>query len=149
MIPTKSLVAFVVAELVSGVRYQVQSKHGTGGQKMANEKRLIDANDLKNEMLEENPYIYLSPFGYCACSPKTDGELVFKREEVLLAIDSAPTVDAVEVVHGRWEQVQMWATKAKYRCSVCGREIMSATKVNIEKYPYCHCGAKMDGDGNG
>lgn len=66
---------------------------------MANEKRrLIDANDLKNEMLEENPYIHLVPFGYCACSPKTDGELVFKREEVLLAIDSAPTVDAVEVV---------------------------------------------------
>ena len=50
------------------------------------------------------------------------------------------------VVHGRWEQVQRWATKAKYRCSVCGREIMSAVKVNIEKYPYCHCGAKMRGD---
>ena len=46
--------------------------------------------------------------------------------------------------HGRWEQVQRWATKAKYRCSVCGREVMSAIKVNIEKYPYCHCGAKMD-----
>ena len=57
----------------------------------------------------------------------------------------APTVDAVEVVHGRWEQIQRWSTKAKYRCSVCGREIMSAVKVNIEKYPYCHCGAKMDG----
>lgn len=49
------------------------------------------------------------------------------------------------VVHGRWEQVKKWETKAKYRCSVCGREIMSAVKVNIEKYPYCHCGAKMDG----
>lgn len=47
---------------------------------------------------------------------------------------------------GRWEQVQRWATKAKYRCSVCGREIMSATKVNIEKYPYCHCGADMRGE---
>jgi hypothetical protein len=54
----------------------------------------------------------------------------------------------VEVKHGRWEQVQRWATKAKYRCSVCGREIMSAVKVNTEKYPYCHCGAKMAGDGN-
>ena len=49
------------------------------------------------------------------------------------------------VKHGRWEQVQRWATKAKYRCSVCGRGIMSATKVNIEKYPYCHCGADMRG----
>lgn len=53
--------------------------------------------------------------------------------------------DVAPVVYGRWEQVKEWATKAKYRCSVCGREIMSAVKVNIEKYPYCHCGAKMDG----
>ena len=63
--------------------------------------------------------------------------------------DAAPIImypiadEAVEVVHGRWEQVQTWATKAKYRCSVCGREIMSARTVNIEKYPYCHCGADM------
>lgn len=49
----------------------------------------------------------------------------------------------VELIEGKWEQIQRWATKAKYRCSVCGREIMSATKVNMEKYPYCHCGAKM------
>lgn len=59
--------------------------------------------------------------------------------------DRFPTADVAPVVHGRWEQVKEWATKAKYRCSVCGREIMSAVKVNIEKYPYCHCGAKMDG----
>ena len=50
------------------------------------------------------------------------------------------------VVKGKWEQIERWATKAKYRCSVCGRTIMSATKVNIEKYPYCHCGAKMSED---
>lgn len=50
---------------------------------------------------------------------------------------------------GRWEQVQRWATKAKYRCSVCGREIMSAVTVNIEKYPFCHCGADMRGEEDG
>ena len=60
-------------------------------------------------------------------------------------IEDAPVADVAPVVHGQWEQVKKWATKAKYRCSVCGREIMSAVKVNIEKYPYCHCGAKMDG----
>lgn len=60
-------------------------------------------------------------------------------------IEALPAADVAPVVHGRWEQVKKWATKAKYRCSVCGREIMSAVKVNIEKYPYCHCGAKMDG----
>ena len=61
------------------------------------------------------------------------------------ALKNLPAADVAPVVHGRWEQVKEWATKAKYRCSVCGREIMSAVKVNIEKYPYCHCGAKMDG----
>ena len=49
----------------------------------------------------------------------------------------------VPVIEGKWEQVKCWETKAKYKYSVCGREIMSARKVNIEKYPYCHCGAKM------
>ena len=92
---------------------------------MATEKRLIDANALKVKGFADHD---------------TGEGIVFVQD-----IDEAPTVDAVEVVHGRWEQVQRWATKAKYRCSVCGREIMSATKVNIEKYPYCHCGAKMDG----
>lgn len=61
------------------------------------------------------------------------------------ALKKLPAADVAPVVHGRWEQVKEWATKAKYRCSVCGREIMSAVKVNIEEYPYCHCGAKMDG----
>lgn len=69
-------------------------------------------------------------------------EAVWKSARALKKI---PAADVAPVVHGRWEQVKEWATKAKYRCSVCGREIMSAVKVNIEKYPYCHCGAKMDG----
>lgn len=47
------------------------------------------------------------------------------------------------VIEGKWNQIERWATKAKYQCSVCGRTIMSAVKVNMEKYPYCHCGAKM------
>ena len=64
---------------------------------------------------------------------------------VVETIRAMKAADVAPVVHGRWEQVKKCATKAKYRCSVCGREIMSAVKVNIEKYPYCHCGAKMDG----
>ena len=62
--------------------------------------------------------------------------------------DNGDAIEISRVRHGRWEQTKEWATKAKYRCSVCGREIMSAVKVNIEKYPYCHCGAKMDGGDN-
>lgn len=80
-------------------------------------------------------------------STRSAYEAVWKSARALKKI---PAADVAPVVHGRWEQVKEWATKAKYRCSVCGREIMSAVKVNIEKYPYCHCGAKMDGgDDNG
>lgn len=75
-------------------------------------------------------------------STRSAYEAVWKSARALKKI---PAADVAPVVHGRWEQVKEWATKAKYRCSVCGREIMSAVKVNIEKYPYCHCGAKMDG----
>lgn len=67
-----------------------------------------------------------------------DGELYY--QDVQKELDKLYNITQK---YGKWEQVQKWATKAKYRCSVCGREIMSATKVNMEKYPYCHCGAKM------
>ena len=78
-------------------------------------------------------------------STRSAYEAVWKSARALKKI---PAADVAPVVHGRWEQVKEWATKVKYRCSVCGREIMSAVKVNIEKYPYCHCGAKMDGGGD-
>lgn len=61
-------------------------------------------------------------------------------------VEDFDAADVVERKRGEWVKVQCWATKAKYRCSVCGREIMSATKVNMEKYPYCHCGADMRGE---
>ena len=92
---------------------------------MTTEKQLIDAYKLE-DLVRSNSARY------------------HHVDDVIAAIAGQPTVDAVEVVHGQWEQVQRWATKAKYRCSVCGREIMSATTVNIAKYPYCHCGAKME-----
>ena len=67
-------------------------------------------------------------------------------------IVAAPTVDAVEVVHGRWiDDYDTFVQDNGYEsepihtgvvCSVCGRHSFA-----IE--PYCHCGAKMDGDGNG
>lgn len=59
-------------------------------------------------------------------------------------IEDAPTVDAVEVVHGRWERVipsksaAKWSTKVS--CSICHRQ-------GYTYHKYCpNCGAKMDGD---
>ena len=67
-------------------------------------------------------------------------------EDGCRVILEAPTVDAVEVVHGRWipvidEPTPFFdcATLSSYKCSVCGR-------YEDEEEPYCNCGAKMDGD---
>ena len=70
-------------------------------------------------------------------------------------IDNAPTVDAVEVVHGRWVGSGQWNHKPyrmknkekwqTYLCSECGHS--NGRRFNDKYCP--NCGAKMDGDGNG
>ena len=56
-------------------------------------------------------------------------------------IEDAPIVDAVEVVHGRWEKRLVDAEMQYYTddCSICGCS-------GEYWYKYCpNCGAKMDG----
>ena len=59
------------------------------------------------------------------------------------ALNGAQTVDAVEVVHGRWDAVCEYEDFLYAHCSVCGKRSEYMTN-------FCgNCGAKMDGDGNG
>ena len=105
---------------------------------MANEKRLIDANPIVQFIMDglNNPD-KMKALGHDAI-------------EILAEIEYAPTVDAVEVKHGRWiEKVDMVASyladceETFYECSVCN-------SANFGESPYCpNCGAKMDGDRNG
>ena len=61
-------------------------------------------------------------------------------------IDNAPAVDAVEVVHGRWEYMH----DSIFNCTNCGSIHIVETSMGNPKWRYCpNCGAKMDGDGNG
>lgn len=107
-----------------------------GGQrymsKAETEKRLIDANGLKKEIVDFK--VNLHPqnqdygTGYFSALSVVEGMLAY-----------APTVDAVEVVHGRWRIIDF---KGNVECSECGYT------MDLE-YKYCPaCGAKMDG-GNG
>ena len=109
---------------------------------MATEKRLIDANALigKARWMEE---------------PDGNGINCDILAVSVCAIENAPTVDAVEVVHGRWRKYTddrfngydnegriRYRKVYSYECSNCGRNV--AVKSN-----YCpNCGANMDGDGN-
>ena len=62
-----------------------------------------------------------------------------------------PAADVVEVRHGEWVFEFALAGHSFYHCSVCGRQESLLTKESTAEYfPYCHCGAKMDGgDENG
>ena len=111
---------------------------------MANEERLIDANAIPYEKRTEC-------FGH--------GEFFEVQKVYKEQIDMMPTVDAVEVVHGRWREkilVGGFAEEWGYVCSECGCTVSDRSNLGIGRYAsknqrlnYCpNCGAKMDGDGN-
>lgn len=111
-------------------------------EKTTSKKRLIDADALLNEFLkryterERNRNLV-----FAACEIKQDFADM---------ISDFPTVDAVEVVNGRWIGVDSsywrWSHDGAhtvehitFRCSECARK-------SIIKTNYCpNCGAKMDG----
>ena len=113
---------------------------GMGCLKMANEKRLIDANaliyDIQNKLWD-----YETVDGITATT-------VLKQ--TVTDIRNQPTVDAVEVVHSQWDTVfyERNGTLASYS-HICPKCKYFYRDVHFKGYNYCPtCGAKMDGDGN-
>ena len=70
---------------------------------------------------------------------------------ILEMMKTAPTVDAVPVVHGRWIRVYSRPGVFKYlgwTCDQCGQR--TGNEYAPQWYKFCpNCGARMDGDGNG
>ena len=61
-------------------------------------------------------------------------------------VETAETAYVQEVRHGRW----MYCGKLSghdhwWQCSECLRTEFTKHKADIKDYPYCNCGAKMDG----
>ena len=103
---------------------------------MANEKRLIDANELMS-----NIHFYDE-------QQKND---VWRTSDIEALLAEQPTVDAVEVKHGEWTVIEDdWNMDTIYQCSVCKEEFVTIDGTPAENlWNYCpNCGAKMDGDGN-
>ena len=104
-------------------------------------KRLIDADALieKFKIIASVPWNHkVSPVSWADAYEKiAEGD-----------IEDAPTIDAVEVVHGRWivDRERMSA-----ECSECGKGLNFSDEMQIdllgrmERYCY-YCGAKMDGE---
>lgn len=104
---------------------------------MAAEKRLIDANALKEKLKSMRQWL--------GGPPQADQDKLAQSviKMCIEEVDKLKPVDAVEVVHGRWE----WPGPYRYNgdgvigtCSVC-KERLRLFATN-----YCpNCGAKMDG----
>lgn len=62
---------------------------------------------------------------------------------ILMAIKSAPTVDAEPVRHGSWTPIEEGETGHLMECSVCKTWIFHDFDYVSRYCP--HCGAKMDG----
>ena len=59
-----------------------------------------------------------------------------------------PAADVAPVRHGKWLPIVSYNNT--YKCSECGRLLMDITdglNMVAKHYPYCHCGAKMDAQG--
>ena len=97
-------------------------------------ERLIDADEFV-KTLEMTSADVCADFG--------DGfaEFGYSRSLIRLLLSEAPTVDAVEVVHGRWIQDKQSKFEHRYNCSACNYRLID------EPCNYCpNCGAKMDLD---
>ena len=67
-----------------------------------------------------------------------------QAEALKMAIKSLETNNAV--VHAKWiQQESLFGMTDYYECSECGRVIWLDKEVqDLDDFPYCHCGAKMD-----
>ena len=125
---------------------------------MATEKRLIDANETEKALQTIIDKILRWRENKVNIKDVTiRADEVYKLDnwlgcyaESLEIIQNAPTVDAVEVVHGRWEYNAPTITlNAHWECSAC-KKVFWQHLLETYKFNYCpNCGAKMDGDVNG
>lgn len=113
---------------------------------MANEKRLIDANEFWNRLsnvvydiftahAKDGQFTGTASVGYYT----TTIEEVLKRTR---------TVDAVEVVHAEW-RIDGFCTNCHYRADVqsIGFNCTGGTRIEYKRTKFCpECGAKMDGE---
>ena len=89
-------------------------------------------------------------------TPITEGFSFISIDDAVKVVDEmVPTADVAPVIHAKWvldhEFTRVTSGEiigAEYHCSECDRIVICVThgKPLLEAYPYCHCGARMDGE---
>lgn len=110
--------------------------------------RLIDADALKKYIGCADAVKY----GNKTAEQQHNSYQTIMMYELADYIDDMEEVDAEPVRHGEWIVERVDANQTKFYCSECERRVlcgndyfMKPTKHVANIYPYCHCGAKMDG----
>ena len=115
---------------------------------MVNEKRLIDANALM-DAIEVTDWYHISPKGYLQKGANSQIHTpLFKTDDIFQALKDAPTVDAVEVVHSKWDTVfyERNGTLASYS-HICPECKYFYRDLRFKGHNYCpNCGADMRGE---
>ena len=72
-----------------------------------------------------------------------------KKDELIYALEKLPPAQPKQRT-GKWIKITKGAMHEKYMCSACGRTIEEdgIERLVPIKYPFCHCGAKMEGAAN-
>lgn len=97
--------------------------------------RYVDADEFLKSMIKRFkcvPAVGVTKYIY--------GEECFEGEHIDTIIKEQPTADVEVVRHGEWIEI----TDDVYFCSKCNRTLCFGGKSK-DSFPYCHCGAKMDG----
>lgn len=103
--------------------------------------RRIDANELVSKINKLEIFYFTGETDVAV----HDCQMV-ELGAVLAEIDDAPTMDAVEVVHGKMRRVFFSYQNNHYECTCCNATFLTNS---APYWNYCpNCGAKMDGDGN-
>lgn len=147
-----------------------------------NEKKEYIERGALIDAIEGTDWYHIGVKGNLVHGAISDGNALYKADDVFEVLNKLPAADVAPVVHGKWIPTtkHKWETngngevdefawdrefhngpvcmicgftpcvhcrpgweddegcKEHFVCSVCG-------KHEEKKYPYCHCGAKMDG----
>ena len=86
-----------------------------------------------------------------ACNPGTFSEMCYA--DAIETVKHFPAADVEPVRHGKWN-IRVSDEHTLLECSVCGRRVDNFNLHRLlilgeygkacRRYPYCHCGAKME-----
>lgn len=94
---------------------------------------------------------------YRIMNGSTLGRHTWLADRIAFEIEELPAADVAEVRRGKWNIRVSDERTLCLECSVCGRRVDNIELRNLLKhgkygeacrrYPYCHCGARMELEG--